>query len=99
MTLNPSLPLRPFPADHADSREWDGCNFEKAAAVLAQMSTKDIGKMIAKIPAAEYPPALLAARKAEFVAKLRAYTDPDTVDGPSDVSEWQDERNSRPFPY
>ena len=96
--MNHTIPLRPSPAAETVHSEAS-CHFEKAATVLAEMSTKDIGKMIAKIPAAEYPPALLAARKAEFVAKLRAYADPNVVDGPSDVSDWQDDRNSRPFPY
>jgi hypothetical protein len=43
----------------------------------------------------------LAARRAAYVAQVRAWnSDPDAVDVETEpVSEWQDERNSRPEPY
>jgi hypothetical protein len=52
-------------------------------------------------PDACYP--LLPARRAWFVAQIAEYDgacDPDECDLPTEcVSEEQDERNSRPFPY
>jgi hypothetical protein len=46
---------------------------------------------------APYPEALLAKRRAWFLAML---DNPDAVDCDTEpVSEWQDERNSRPLPY
>jgi hypothetical protein len=62
----------------------------------------------------EYPQSLMQARRACILAAYRHLTaeqqanvceelaelgDPDTVDGTSTVSEWQDERNSRPAPF
>jgi hypothetical protein len=55
----------------------------------------------------DYPPDLLAARREGFKRQMREYDegsdglwkpDPDTVDGASNLSDWEDERNSRPLP-
>lgn len=98
--MNPTQPLRPRPDQHADARHMQAeadSRFIHCEQQPDPVVVEALGK-VAQV-SAEYPPALLAARRAEFVAKLRAYTDPDTVAGPSDVSEWQDDRNSRPFPW
>jgi hypothetical protein len=48
---------------------------------------------------AMYPPELLTPRRAQFVASIPEH-DPDTVTIKTPpVSEQQDERNSRPYPF
>jgi hypothetical protein len=43
---------------------------------------------------------LLALTRRGYVEKVKRLTiNPDEVEGANKVSEWQDERNSRPFPY
>jgi hypothetical protein len=42
---------------------------------------------------------LTAEQQANVCEELAELGDPDTVDGTSTVSEWQDERNSRPAPF
>lgn len=47
-----------------------------------------------------YPAGMLAKRRAEFVERVQEWnSNPDCVDGESIVSDEQDARNSRPYPY
>jgi hypothetical protein len=56
---------------------------------------------IRQIPTGEYPTALLAERRAQFVAQIEAWnSDPDSVDIETpEVSDEMDARNSRPEPF
>jgi hypothetical protein len=93
---------------------WSWLTPEENAALDALWANEEAEEKVfdalKQIPAAEYDPDLLSARRAEFLRQIaeRQPVAPWTADllGCDDVDVWtppvsdeQDERNSKPFPY